>query len=353
MITYCTGNILESDAQALVNTVNTIGVMGKGLALQFKEAYPVNYKLYHEACKKGEVTVGKMFVTEENRLDNNRIIVNFPTKTDWRKPSEYSYIESGLKDLKHLIITRKITSIAIPPLGSHNGGLDWKRVKQMILNELSDIDCNIIIYQPSDEIFEKLKHERVSLTPARAMLLDVLMDLVAYGEFVSEFSAEKIVYFLQLFGASDVFKLEYDRAIYGPYSGKVRYVLHHLNGSYIMGMSDLSKHPFDIIWLAANISDDVQNYLGREENHQYKMISDRTKAFLGGFYSNYCLELLSTVHFLLNEDPKLKGWKAKSQAEVTETLCEDIQNWNARKQRLFNKPEHVQIMLEHIAQADL
>lgn len=351
MITYTTGNILESDAQALVNTVNTVGVMGKGLALQFKEAYPENYKLYRAACKRGEVVTGKMFVTGENSLlSGNRLIVNFPTKTDWRKPSEYIYIEEGLKSLKQTIISYRLTSIAVPPLGTRNGGLKWERVKAMIIKELEDVDCNIIIYLPSEGVSEKMRQERVRLTPARAMLLDVMLDLVSCGENVSEFSAEKIAYFLQRFGASDVLNLKFKRAVYGPYSGKVRYVLRYMNGSYLMGMSDLSKHPFDEIWLADEIATDVYSTLNKSENTSYKIISQKTKQFLQGYYSNYSLELLSTVDYLLNEDHELKEWKSMDKKSVVDKLCADISQWNQRKQRLFNKPNYVGKMLEHIEQ---
>lgn len=146
MIRFVKGNLLESTAQALVNTVNTVGVMGKGIALQFKEAYPNNYILYRNACKDKLVQVGSMFITkEQNVYGINKIIVNFPTKTTWRKPSEYSYIEKGLKDLKDKILELHIESIAIPPLGSHNGGLDWNVVKQMIISQLSDLDCVYIL----------------------------------------------------------------------------------------------------------------------------------------------------------------------------------------------------------------
>src|SRR5690349_12644864 len=97
MIKYITGNILESHAQALVNTVNTVGVMGKGIALQFKKAYPNNFKAYEDACKKSLITIGKLFMTIDSNLSSGeKIIINFPTKKDWRKPSEYSYIEMGL-----------------------------------------------------------------------------------------------------------------------------------------------------------------------------------------------------------------------------------------------------------------
>ena len=120
---YITGNLLESKAQALVNAVNTVGVMGKGIALQFKKRFPLNFKLYAAACKKGEVKIGKMFVVQESDLQGEKIIINFPTKTEWFKKSQYEYVEEGLKDLVRVIEAHKIESIAIPALGCGHGGL--------------------------------------------------------------------------------------------------------------------------------------------------------------------------------------------------------------------------------------
>jgi O-acetyl-ADP-ribose deacetylase (regulator of RNase III) len=141
MIHYKNANLLDSEAEALVNTVNTVGVMGKGIALQFKNLFPNNFKLYSNACRANEIRVGSLFVTEENSLLGGRkIIINFPTKTDWRKPSEYCYIESGLIDLVRIIKERNIKSIAIPPLGAGNGGLDWNRVKALMEKHLSTSD---------------------------------------------------------------------------------------------------------------------------------------------------------------------------------------------------------------------
>src|SRR5690606_37121962 len=236
MIQFVTGNIVESSAEALVNTVNTVGVMGKGIALQFKNQFPNNYKIYKEACKNKTLTIGQLLITEEESLlGGKKTIINFPTKTHWRMPSEYEYIDAGLASLANEIRARKIQSVAIPPLGSGNGGLDWNRVRKMIENALQGLDCKIYIYEPNAAIKKVLKSERAKLTPARAMMLSVLYDLVRSGEFVSEFSAEKIAYFLQRFGAKDEFKLDFEPNFYGPYSGKVRHVLYHLNGSYIMG----------------------------------------------------------------------------------------------------------------------
>jgi O-acetyl-ADP-ribose deacetylase (regulator of RNase III) len=339
MIQFKQANLLESDAQAIVNTVNTVGVMGKGIALQFKNQYPQNYKLYAAACKAKEVVVGKMFVTEETSLlGGKKIIINFPTKTDWRKPSEYSYIENGLQDLVKVIEDKNIKSIAIPPLGAGNGGLDWNKVKELIEQHLTHLDCEVQIYQPNAIIQEALKKERVKLTPARAMLLAVLFDLVKNGEFVSEFTAEKIAYFLQRFGAKDAFKLEFQPNFYGPYSGKVKHVLYYLNGSYISGYSSKDKKPFDELGLMLDAEKEVNEYLDAKENIVYKEIVEKTKAFLSGFYADFGLELLSTVDFIIEDK------KTKSIEEISKHLIE----WSDRKKTLFTNPKFISLAVQNI-----
>jgi O-acetyl-ADP-ribose deacetylase (regulator of RNase III) len=339
MIQFKQANLLESDADAIVNTVNTVGVMGKGIALQFKNQYPNNYKLYATACKAKEVVVGKMFVTEETSLlGGKKIIINFPTKTDWRKPSEYSYIETGLQDLAKVIQERNIKSIAIPPLGAGNGGLDWNRVKAIIEHYLTNVHCDVQIYQPNAIIQEALKKERVKLTPARAMLLAMLFDLVKNGEFVSEFTAEKIAYFLQRFGANDAFKLEFQPNFYGPYSGKVKHVLYYLNGSYISGYSSKDKKPFDELGLMLDAEKEVNEYLDAKENSAYKEIVEKTKAFLSGFYADFGLELLSTVDFIITDK------KTKSIEEISQHLVD----WSNRKKTLFTNPKFISLAVHNI-----
>lgn len=352
MISLQKGNILESDAQAIVNTVNTVGVMGKGLALQFKEAYPENYALYRKACKTNQLSVGQMFITEFSDLcGGNRLIVNFPTKTTWRKPSEYSYIEEGLKALRKEIVSRNIHSIAIPPLGSHNGGLDWQKVKPMIEEILQDLNCDVRLYEPTDAIIDKMKLERVCLTPARAMMLNVICDLVSYGEFASEFAAVKIVYFLEKFGAKDIFKINFQPALYGPYSPKVRYVLHYLNGSYLMGMADLSRHPFDEIWVLNDTFNIVKDYFALPENEPYKLICDKTKKYLQACYSNLSLELLASEDYLLANDPSLVNWRSMDDDEIIRILITKLRSWNERKQHLFaDKEIFVRKIFNHIKQ---
>ncbi len=338
MIHYQIGNLLDSEAEALVNTVNTLGVMGKGIALQFKNLFPNNFKLYYNACKNKEVQVGKLFVTEETLLTGKKIIINFPTKTNWRLPSEYQYIEVGLTELVKVIEEKKIKSIAIPPLGSGNGGLDWNKVKQILEKHLTNVDCDIWIYEPSVAMQEILKKERVKLTPARAMLLSVLYELVRNGEFVSEFSSEKIAYFLQRFGAKDTFKLEFQPNFYGPYSGKVKHVLYYLNGSYIMGYSAKDKKPFEELGLIPDAELEVNAFLDSPENSSYKSIVEKTKSFLTGFYSPFGLELLSTIDFIISEK------KVYSQ----EDIAQELENWSDRKKTLFNNPKFIKIAIENL-----
>jgi O-acetyl-ADP-ribose deacetylase (regulator of RNase III) len=340
MISYITGNILDSPAQALVNTVNTVGVMGKGIALQFKKAYPNNFKAYEEACKKSEITIGKLFVkTDSNISSGEKIIINFPTKKDWKKPSEYSYIEQGLDDLIRVIENRQIKSIAIPPLGSGNGGLDWEKVKKIIEQKLENLNAEIFVYEPTAQIKEHLKKERVKLTPARALLLYVLFDLVKNGEYVSEFSSEKVCYFLQRFGAQKYFKLKYESNFYGPYSGKVRYLLNEINGSYIMGYSDMNKKPFDPLTLVADGFETISTYI--ESNPELLPIAKKTMDFLTGFYSDFGLELLSSIDYIFNTE------QITDKVQVTRRLEE----WSDRKRSLFSNPKYVDVSMKHLQRA--
>lgn len=339
MIQYKTGNLLDSKAEALVNTVNTVGIMGKGIALQFKNMFPNNFKLYARACENKEMDIGKLLVTEDESIfAGKKIIINFPTKTSWRKPSEYSYIEKGLIELVKIIDERAIRSIAIPPLGAGNGGLDWNKVRLMLEEKLANVDCDIYIYQPNAAIQEILKKERVALTPARAMLLSVLYELARNGEFVSEFSAEKIAYFLQRFGAEKIFRLDFQPNFYGPYSGKVKHVLHYLNGSYIMGYSAKDKKPFEELELVSDAETEVIEFLGREENSKYKEIVEKTKIFLTGFYSPFGLELLSSIDFI----------KSEKNIESQELIAQELENWGGRKKTLFTNPKFIKIAVDNI-----
>jgi O-acetyl-ADP-ribose deacetylase (regulator of RNase III) len=339
MIKNITGNLLESEADALVNTVNTVGVMGKGIALQFKKQYPHNAKVYREACKAGTFGIGDILVVADSSLiRGDKWIINFPTKKHWRNPSKYEYIEAGLERLAVVIQEYGIKSIAIPPLGSGNGGLNWTIVKPMIIKALENVDCEIWLYEPNAVIKETLKKESVKLTPARAMLLAVAYEMVRHGEFLSEFSAEKIAYFLQKFGGKQSLKLEYKPYIYGPYSGKVRHVLHYLNGSYLMGYQDKNKKPFEPLSLLLSKEKEVLAYLDQAHLQQEKEIVVRTKQFLEGFYDNFALELLSTLDYIVEQE------------ETTDygQISNALKQWSNRKSKEFGEERYIQFGLEKI-----
>jgi O-acetyl-ADP-ribose deacetylase (regulator of RNase III) len=339
MIQYLEGNILDSNAMALVNTVNLVGIMGKGIALQFKKQFPINYKLYQKACNEGTIGIGKLFVTKEQTMFGVRTIINFPTKTDWRKPSEYSYIEAGLDDLVRVISDYSIESVAIPPLGAGNGGLNWEVVKGIIERKLSSLTIQIFVYEPTAHIIEKMKSERVKLTPARALLLYVLFDLVRHGEYVSEFSSEKVCYFLQRFGAEDLFKLKYEPNYYGPYSGKVRYVLNALNGSYIMGYSDMNKKPFESLSLVVDAFDEIERFVEADET--LKNIANKTKLFLDGFYSDFGLELLSSIDYLMCQYGTIS----------VDEIYDHLSQWSHRKGKIFNDHRFIEIARKHLLES--
>jgi O-acetyl-ADP-ribose deacetylase (regulator of RNase III) len=148
MIHYTNGDLLKSEAKALINTVNTVGVMGKGIALQFKKQFPENYRQYRTAYESGELAIGQLFITKERNIFGEKVIINFPTKKHWRNKSEYQYVSAGLKALRSFLIESDISSIAIPPLGCGNGGLDWAKVKVLIEEHLGQLTLDIFVYEP-------------------------------------------------------------------------------------------------------------------------------------------------------------------------------------------------------------
>ena len=341
MIQYVEGNILESDAMALVNTVNLVGVMGKGIALQFKKQFPINFKLYKKACEENTIGIGKLLVTKEQTVFGEKIIINFPTKKDWRKSSEYSYIEDGLDDLIRIIGEYHIKSVAIPPLGAGNGGLHWEIVKKIIEGKLSSLPIDIIVYEPNAVIVDRMKSERVKLTPARALLLYVLFDLVKHGEYISEFSTEEICYFLQRFGANELFKLKFEAKYYGPYSGKVRFVLNALNGSYILGYSDMDKKPFESLSLIADSFGEIEDIVNK--NDFLRDVAAKTKCFLDGFYSDFGLELLSSIDYVMCQYGNIS----------VDEIYQRLSQWNHRKGKIFNDHKYIEIAKNHLLKSDL
>lgn len=343
LIAFEKGNLLKADVEALVNAVNTVGVMGKGIALQFKVAFPENFKAYEAAVKRHEVKVGQMFVTEQNRMDGLRYIINFPTKEHWRSPSKLSYIEEGLVDLRRLVVEKNIQSIALPPLGCGNGGLDWNVVKPLIMKSLEDLPIRVVLFEPDAEIAALLKKEdekKANLTNARAMLLHLLYQYRVLGEEACEFAAEKLAYFLQRFGESQL-KLDFVRHIYGPYSGKVRHVLYALNGSFIRGYEQKNIRPFDEFELMPGKRAVVDAWLAEKLSQEEKKRLEQVVELIEGYESPYALELLASVDFILKDKPGA-SW---------EEIQTEIAGWSSRKYKLF-QPWQIKLAMKHLKTFD-
>ena len=340
MIRYLQGNLLESPAQALVNTVNTVGVMGKGIALQFKEMFPSNFKEYARLCKNKQLQPGSLLVINENTLYGEKTIINFPTKTEWYQKSRYEYIEDGLKALVEELNKGSIKSIAIPPLGCGNGGLQWASVKPLMekyLKEFQDID--IVIYEPNAAVKELLKNQTLKNntepTPARAMLLYTMYYYESLGEPCSLFVANKLAWFLQRIGEN--LRLKFEPSHYGPYSVQVGHVLHALNGKYIKGLEQMNTKAFETIELRYDTLDEVKNYIQKNLNAQQHERLDNLTKLIDGFQSAFALEILATVDYI----------KAQKKTSDETIIIDEIHNWSDRKKNLF-KDKYIKIAIEHL-----
>lgn len=324
MITFMRGNLLEDCAEAHVNTVNTVGVMGKGIADQFKRAFPNMFKQYVKDCKAGKVKIGKMHVVEIIGISTPKIIINFPTKQHWRNPSKLEYITEGLVDLVRVVEEYKIKSIAIPPLGCGNGGLDWQVVRPLIIEAFSLIDTDVHLYEPvGASSFDKpvIPTEKLRLTDDQAVLL-AGMDCYAKTDYrMSQLEVQKIAYFLHKAGALQ--DLTFDKGSYGPYAEKLNPVLQMLEGHYIRGYDDKSKQAE--IYLLEDTMDVVEEYLHGNELAQTQL--RKAAALMEGFITPYDLELLSSVDWILEEEPLF--------ASDPERVVASMQDWSPRKKDVF------------------
>lgn len=337
MIEYKQGDILKADVEALVNTVNCVGVMGRGIALQFKNAFPNNFKAYAVACNNNEVQPGRMFVFETGYLTNPRYIVNFPTKRHWRGKSRMEDIEAGLKSLTDAIQQYNIRSIAIPPLGSGLGGLDWLEVRKHIevaLQPLSNV--HVIVYEPKGApAAENMVHQRNApvMTIGRASLIELVNRylLGLLDPIVTLLEIHKLMYFMQ--EAGEPLRLKYQKAPYGPYAENLRHVLHRIEGHFVFGYADGGDAPNKQLKLVPGAIEEAQAFL-----HQYpdsRNRFDRVADLVEGFESPFGLELLSTVHWIM---------KHESAGSLTEVI-DKTYAWNARKRqftpRQLNLAAHV------------
>lgn len=347
MIEFTKGNLLASLDGVLVNTVNTVGVMGKGIALQFKDEFPHNYAVYVETCRKGELYPGILLtVKDRSPRYGEKIIVNFPTKVHWRNPSKYEYIQRGLVALREFIINNKVESISIPPLGCGNGGLDWSRVKQMIMESLSGLDTVIHLYEPSADVAKILKSTArpigdVELTPERAMMLYALFFYETLGEQANLFAANKLVYFMQRLGEPAFGKYKFTPAHFGPYSIQVGRALHQLNGKYLTGLEQMELRAFDPLTLQYNTWEEVKQYVDETLSVASRERLEQLVRLVSGFQSTLSLEVLATVDYVRNENPGIS----------LEDTIRKVWEWSDRKKALF-KERYIQIAYEHLKESE-
>jgi O-acetyl-ADP-ribose deacetylase (regulator of RNase III) len=325
MIRIGEGDLLNVDVEALVNTVNCVGVMGRGVALQFKNQFPQNFDAYAAACDRQEVQPGKMFVSETRQLTNPRYIINFPTKRHWRGNSRMEDIESGLIALRQEIINRKIRSIALPPLGCGLGGLNWHDVRPRIEDLLKDLsDTEIILFEPradGDKMKRHAMRDRKPLTAYRAAIL-MAMNRYLHGlmePYVTLLEVHKLAYFLQSSGLQ--LKLQMVRGHYGPYAENLRHVLNQMEGYYTSGYGDGGDKPEKEIAIVPGALDEARNLIGDDANVQKSL--DRVQQLIKGFETPVGLELLATAHWAVMQE------NANNQQEVARTFA----NWNERKSR--------------------
>jgi O-acetyl-ADP-ribose deacetylase (regulator of RNase III) len=342
MIIETTGNLLESKTEAIINTVNTVGVMGKGIALQFKQAFTKDYfNDYQRACKNKELQIGKVHIYSRNTFENPHFIINFPTKKHWKGKSKLEDIEAGLKDLVKVIKERNIKSIAMPPLGCGNGGLDWSDVKPLIEKTFAEIPkVELLLYVPSgspkaDEI--KISTERPNMTSVRAAFLLLFERYFLLGYNLSFLEVQKLAYFLQ--EAGENLQLSFAKQKFGPYADKVNHLLQRIDGHFIKGFGDNTQSPFErTIYLIPEALEKANNFL-LENNVETSIRLGKVFNLIEGFEYPHGLELLSSVHWVVKENPSTK--------DDVEKVINLVHGWNERKRKVFPEKE-IKIAWQHL-----
>jgi O-acetyl-ADP-ribose deacetylase (regulator of RNase III) len=320
-----TGDILKADADAIVNTVNCVGIMGRGIALQFKNAYPTNFKAYKAACDAEQVQPGRMFVFETGKF-TPRFIINFPTKRHWKGKSRIEDIESGLIALGEEIVSRGIKSVAIPPLGAGLGGLDWDDVLPRIKSALQDIpDIDVIIFEPKGPPDTVRASSLPEMTTGRASLI-TLMHRYLQGlmdPFVTLIEVQKLMYFMQASG--EPLRLNYIKHHYGPYANNLAHVLHRIEGYFIAGYKDGGDQPDKELTIVPGAIEEAEKALAHKPHTHDNF--NRVADLVDGFETPYGLELLATVHWVATREG----------ATSHEAAVEHIHNWNDHKKAFTSR----------------
>lgn len=330
MIEFQRGDILQADAEALVNTVNCVGIMGRGIALQFRKEFPENYQVYKAACDRQELQPGKMLVFDLSRLQPPRFVINFPTKRHWKSKSRIEDIQSGLRALVEEVQRLKIQSIAIPPLGCGLGGLNWQEVRPMIEQAFHELpEVRVLVYAPAGApaAIAMVKEKKApQMTVGRAALLGLMRRYLSavMDPSVSLLEIHKLMYFMQESG--EPLRLIYSKGPYGPYAENLRHVLSAIEGHFISGYGDAEDNPAKQIELKFDAAEQAEAFLKNHPATQARF--DQVAKLIDGFETPFGLELLATVHWIRQQE------KA---ADVSDAVAK-VYRWNDRK-RMFKEPQ--------------
>ncbi|MFP4532399.1 MAG: macro domain-containing protein [Desulfobacterales bacterium] len=304
MIEFHKGDILKTKTDALVNTVNCVGVMGRGIALQFKKAYPEMFTCYKKVCEKNELWPDKVLTYNLDSFFPPHYIINVPTKRHWRGKSRIEDIEAGLKALVDEVQRLKIDSIAIPPLGAGLGGLDWDTVKALIVKYFSEIPgVRTVIFEPrgAPEAKEMVKQPKApNMTEGRAALLCLMQRYLAalMDPSVTLLEIHKLMYFMQ--EAGQPLKLNYSKGIYGPYATNLRHVMTHIEGHFIDGYGDAADKPDKEIEPRPQAMEAAEDFLKTNQDSHSRL--NRVSQLIEGFETPFGMELLSTVHWVVTKE---------------------------------------------------
>ena len=338
MIRFVTGDILRAGTEALVNSVNSVGVMGRGIALQFKQAFPANFKAYAAACERGEVEPGRMFVFDTGELTPPRYIINFPTKRHWRGKSRIEDIQSGLAALVEEVRRREIRSIALPPLGSGLGGLNWPDVRPLIEDAFASLpDVEVVAFEPRvsapDEALNP-STEVPRMTAGRAALVGLMDRYLAalMDPFITLLEVHKLMYFLQ--AAGEPLRLRYVKARYGPYAENMRHVLKAIDGHLIHGYAGGGDHPEKQLALVPGATKDAASFLATSAETRSRF--NRVVDLVEGFETPYGLELLATVHWVATREG----------AGDSDQIAKATHEWGERKRQFT--PAQVQLAVDRL-----
>lgn len=343
------GNLLDARVDALVNTVNCVGIMGKGIALQFKRRYPKMYVEYRRACQLGMVHVGSMHIFRVDELSGPAFVINFPTKKHWKGSSSLEWVQAGLEDLVGCVQRLKIKSIAIPPLGVGNGGLAWADVEPLIRAAFDDVEVTVELFPPSASGSRPVdRPSKLTISPSRALVLQLMIGYASKrNEFdpwdqpqgVSHLEIQKLMYFANVLNPN--LKLDFEQGHFGPYSDKVRHIIQDMEGQFTAGFGDGSAKALTLepIRITEQGERALYQYLRSEQGQHVTNLSRRVLTITDGYEDAYGLELLAST-FMMGEGTN----------RDVDRIAQRVRGWNRRKGLIYTDG-HIAGAVQHLQKA--